>query len=86
MRAQWLALFHVISDPAAGAMVDALTMPMKIAISYVAEHMLLDRLLIASRRDPAVGRSKLLVADACAGLNHYLRSKHWAFSTWTSSS
>ena len=41
LKAQWFALFFMIfMIPLPGTIVDAVTMPMKMAVSYVAEHVL----------------------------------------------
>lgn len=43
VRAQWFALFFLFFMlPLPGPLVDALTMPMKMAVSYVAEHVLFE--------------------------------------------
>jgi exosortase B len=51
--------------------VDALTMPMKMAVSYVAEHILFWANYPIARTGVIlqIGQYKLLVADACAGLH-----------------
>ncbi len=57
--------------PLPGAIVDALTLPMKIAVSWAAEHILYEIGYPVSRTDVMllIGQYKLLVADACAGLH-----------------
>ena len=40
LKSQWFPLFMLFMIPLPGAIVDALTMPMKMAVSYVAEHIL----------------------------------------------
>lgn len=68
----WFPLFFLIfMVPLPGGLVDALTMPMKIAVSWGAEHILwyFDFPVSRSGVILAVGQYKLLVADACAGLH-----------------
>ncbi|MFO1370229.1 MAG: exosortase B [Marinagarivorans sp.] len=68
----WFPLFFLIfMVPLPGGLVDALTMPMKIAVSWGAEHILyyFDYPVSRSGVILAVGQYKLLVADACAGLH-----------------
>ena len=72
VKAQWFALFFMLfMIPLPGAIVDAVTMPMKMAVSYVAEHILfwvgypIARVGVILQ----IGQYKLLVADACAGLH-----------------
>jgi exosortase B len=72
LRAQWFPLFFMLfMVPLPGALVDALTMPMKMAVSYVAEHILFLAGYPIARTGVIlqVGQYKLLVADACAGLH-----------------
>ena len=56
--------------PLPGALVDALTLPMKMAVSYVAENVLFMAGYPVARTGVIlqIGQYKLLVADACAGL------------------
>lgn len=71
-RAQWFALlFMVFMVPLPGPLVDQVTMPMKLAVSYVAEQVLfaLGYPIARSGVMLSVGQYKLLVADACAGLH-----------------
>lgn len=71
LRAAWFPLFFLFfMIPLPGAVVDALTMPMKMAVSYVAEHVLYSVGYPISRTGVIlqIGQYKLLVADACAGL------------------
>lgn len=72
LKAQWFALFFMLfMIPLPGAVVDAVTMPMKMAVSYMAEHILY-RVGYPIARDGVIlqiGQYKLLVADACAGLH-----------------
>ncbi len=72
LRVQWFALFFMVfMVPLPGAFVDNVTMPMKLAVSYVAENVLywvgypIGRTGIMLQ----IGQYKLLVADACAGLH-----------------
>lgn len=71
LRAAWFPLFFLLfMIPLPGAFVDALTLPMKMAVSYVAEHVLYWVGYPISRTGVMlqIGQYKLLVADACAGL------------------
>ncbi len=72
VKAQWFALFFMLfMIPLPGPVVDAVTMPMKMAVSIVAEHILfwvgypIARIGVMLQ----IGQYKLLVADACAGLH-----------------
>jgi exosortase B len=72
LRAAWFPLFFLLfMIPLPGAVVDALTLPMKMAVSYVAEHVLYWVGYPISRTGVIlqIGQYKLLVADACAGLH-----------------
>jgi exosortase B len=72
VRIQWFALFFMVfMVPLPGAFVDNVTMPMKLAVSYVAEHMLFWLGYPIGRTGVMlqIGQYKLLVADACAGLH-----------------
>jgi exosortase B len=72
LKAQWFPLFFMLfMIPLPGAVVDALTMPMKMAVSYVAEHILFWAEYPIARTGVIlqIGQYKLLVADACAGLH-----------------
>lgn len=75
LKAQWFALFFMLfMVPLPAAVVDTVTMPMKMAVSYVAEHVLfwvgypIGRDGVTLR----IGQYMLLVADACAGLHTLL--------------
>lgn len=71
VKAQWFALFFMLfMIPLPGAVVDAITMPMKIAVSVVAENVLYWAGYPIARSGVIlqIGQYKLLVADACAGL------------------
>jgi exosortase B len=68
----WFALFFMVfMIPLPGVFVDALTQPMKMAVSYVAEFVLYHFGYPISRSGVIlqIGQYQLLVADACAGLN-----------------
>jgi len=72
VKAQWFALFFMIfMIPLPGTIVDAVTMPMKMAVSYVAEQVLYAVGYPIARTGVIlqIGQYKLLVADACAGLH-----------------
>jgi exosortase B len=72
LKAQWFPLFFMLfMIPLPGVVVDALTMPMKMAVSYVAEQVLYGIGYPIARTGVIlqVGQYKLLVADACAGLH-----------------
>lgn len=72
LKILWFPLFFLIfMVPLPGGLVDALTMPMKIAVSWGAEHLLYYFDFPVSRSGVIlqVGQYKLLVADACAGLH-----------------
>jgi exosortase B len=72
LKAQWFPLFFMLfMIPLPGAVVDALTMPMKMAVSYVAENILFWGNYPIARTGVIlqIGQYKLLVADACAGLH-----------------
>ena len=72
LKAQWFPLFFMLfMIPLPGAIVDALTMPMKMAVSYVAENILFWAGYPIARTGVIlqIGQYKLLVADACAGLH-----------------
>lgn len=71
LGAAWFPLFFLLfMIPLPGAFVDALTLPMKMAVSYVAENVLYRVGYPISRTGVIlqIGQYKLLVADACAGL------------------
>lgn len=68
----WFALFFMLfMIPLPGAVVDALTQPMKMAVSYVGEHTLYALGYPISRTGVIlqIGPYQLMVADACAGLH-----------------
>jgi exosortase B len=75
LKAQWFALFFMFfMVPLPGVVVDAVTMPMKMAVSYVAEHVLFWVGYPIGRNGVIlqIGQYMLLVADACAGLHTLL--------------
>ena len=72
VKAQWFSLFFMLfMIPLPSPVVDALTMPMKMAVSYMAESILFAAGYPIARTGVIlqVGQYKLLVADACAGLH-----------------
>jgi exosortase B len=72
LKSQWFPLFFMLfMIPLPGPLVDMLTMPMKMAVSYVAENILFWAGYPIARTGVIlqVGQYKLLVADACAGLH-----------------
>jgi exosortase B len=75
LQTQWFALFFMLfMVPLPGVVVDMLTMPMKIAVSYVAEQLLYGAGYPIGRSGVVlqIGQYMLLVADACAGLHTLL--------------
>jgi exosortase B len=72
LKVQWFPLFFMLFMlPLPGTLVDAVTMPMKMAVSYVAEHVLYQIGYPIARTGVIlqIGQYQLLVADACAGLH-----------------
>lgn len=72
LKAYWFPLFFMLfMIPLPGPLVDALTLPMKTAVSYVAEHVLYWVGYPIARTGVMlqIGQYSLLVADACAGLH-----------------
>lgn len=72
LKKLWFPLFFLIFMlPLPASVVDALTLPMKIAVSAVAEYMLyaFDFPIARNGVILQIGYYKLLVADACAGLH-----------------
>jgi len=72
LKAIWFALFFMFfMIPLPSAVVDALTQPMKLAVSYVAESVLYKLGFPIARSGVVlnIGQYQLLVADACAGLH-----------------
>ncbi len=75
MRVLWFPFFFMLFlVPLPGPVVSALTMPMKMAVSYVVEHILYSAGLPIARSGVIlqIGQYQLLVADACAGLQTLL--------------
>lgn len=75
LKAQWFALFFMLfMVPQPGQVVDVVTMPMKMAVSYVAEVILYWVGYPIGRNGVIlqIGQYMLLVADACAGLQTLL--------------
>lgn len=75
LKAQWFALFFMcFMVPLPPQVVDVVTMPMKMAVSYVAEHVLYAVGYPIGRNGVVlqIGQYMLLVADACAGLQTLL--------------
>ena len=71
----WFPLFFMLfMVPLPGPLITAVTMPMKIAVSYVAEHILYAVGYPIARNGVIlqIGQYQLLVADACAGLHTLL--------------
>lgn len=74
-RAQWFPFFFMLfMIPLPGALVDMLTMPMKMAVSYATEHILyaIGYPIARSGVMLQIGQYQLLVANACAGLQTLL--------------
>ena len=72
LRVHWFALFFMLfMVPLPGALVDRLTLPMKLGVSYMAEQLLYFFGYPIGRSGTMlqIGQYKLLVADACAGLH-----------------
>jgi exosortase B len=75
LKAMWFPIFFLLfMIPLPGQLVSLLTMPMKMAVSYVAEHILFWANYPIARNGVIlqVGSYQLLVADACAGLQTLL--------------
>jgi exosortase B len=72
LKAMWFPLFFVLfMIPLPGPFIDAVTMPMKMAVSYVAENVLFFAGYPIARTGVIlqIGQYQLLVADACAGMH-----------------
>lgn len=90
LKVQWFALFFMLfMVPLPGVVVDALTMPMKLAVSTVAENVLYRAGYPIARTGVIlqIGQYKLLVADACAGLHTLftLEALGWLYLKLTNS-
>jgi len=75
LRVMWFPLFFMLfMIPLPGTVVIVLTMPMKMAVSYVTEHILYWAGYPIARNGVMlqIGQYQLLVADACAGLQTLL--------------
>lgn len=75
LRLMWFPLFFLLfMIPLPGTVVIVLTMPMKMAVSYVTENILFlfDYPIARSGVILQIGQYQLLVADACAGLQTLL--------------
>lgn len=75
LRVQWFPFFFLLfMVPLPGSVVAALTLPMKMAVSYVTEHLLYFAGYPIARSGVVlqIGQYQLLVADACAGLQTLL--------------
>lgn len=71
-RRLWFAfVFVAFTIPLPGSVIDALTQPLKIGVSWASEYLLHAAGYPIARRGVVlyVGQFQLLVADACAGLN-----------------
>lgn len=72
LKAMWFPLFFILfMIPLPGVFLDAVTLPMKMAVSYVAEHVLYWVGYPIARAGVIlqIGQYQLLVADACAGMH-----------------
>jgi len=72
LKVMWFPLFFILfMIPLPGIFLDAVTMPMKMAVSYVAEHLLFWVGYPIARTGVIlqIGQYHLLVADACAGMH-----------------
>lgn len=72
LRVMWFPLFFMLfMVPLPGPIVDAVTMPMKLAVSYMADTILFAAGYPIARTGVVlqIGQYQLLVADACAGLH-----------------
>ena len=75
LKIMWFPLFFLLfMIPLPGQLVSFLTMPMKMAVSYVAENILfwIDYPIARNGVVLQIGQYQLLVADACAGLQTLL--------------
>lgn len=75
LKVLWFPLFFMLfMIPLPGTLVIMLTMPMKMAVSYVTEHLLYWANYPIARNGVIlqIGQYQLLVADACAGLQTLL--------------
>jgi exosortase B len=71
LKVMWFPLFFMLfMIPLPGTLVIMLTMPLKMAVSYVAEHILFWAKYPVARNGVIlqIGQYQLLIADACSGL------------------
>ncbi len=72
LKAMWFPVFFIFfMIPLPGLFIDAITLPMKMAVSYVAENVLyfFDYPISRTGVMLQIGQYQLLVADACAGMH-----------------
>lgn len=72
LKVMWFPIFFLIFIvPIPGSIVDVITAPLKMGVSYVAEWILFQMGYPIGRQGVTlvIGQYQLLVADACAGLN-----------------
>lgn len=72
LKAMWFPLFFIFfMIPLPSVFLDAVTLPMKMAVSYVAENVLyfFDYPIARTGVILQIGQYQLLVADACAGMH-----------------
>ena len=72
LKQVWFPLFFILfMIPLPGFIVDSITLPMKMGVSYVAEHILYSFGYPIARTGVIlqIGQYQLLVADACAGMH-----------------
>jgi len=72
LKAMWFPLFFILfMIPLPGVFIDAVTLPMKMAVSYVAENILfwLGYPIARSGVILQIGQYQLMVANACAGMH-----------------
>ena len=72
LKAMWFSLFFILfMIPLPGFFLDAVTLPMKLAVSYMVEFVLLsfDYPIARAGVILQIGQYQLLVADACAGMH-----------------
>lgn len=72
LKAMWFPLFFILfMIPLPGVFIDAVTLPMKMAVSYVAENILfwLGYPIARTGVILQIGQYQLMVANACAGMH-----------------
>jgi exosortase B len=72
LKVMWFPIFFLLFIvPVPGSIVDVVTAPLKMGVSYVAERILFELGYPIGRQGVTlvIGQYQLLVADACAGLN-----------------